>query len=531
MTRFFLPVVAIAIVMSFLKLGTVTLFDYDEAVFAEATKEMVQTGNWITPTYNGENRYDKPIFFYWLMAASYKVFGINELGARFPSAAASFLLALSIFFFVRHFKNGENGFYAAASLILSIYFVVYSHAAVTDMTLTLFITLSLFSFYLCHINKEKASSDLKKNLYICGFYLFSALAFLTKGLIGIIFPFTIVIVYLLVTEGVSGLKKIFNLKGLILFIIIAAPWYMAQLRINGQEFIQQFFIKHHFTRYTDVNSGHQGPVYYFIPVLLIGLFPWIVFLPAGIKNALKTLKSKALSSQPSALSLQSSPLDLFALIWFALIVVFFSFSTTKLPNYILSSIPAAVILISSGMATEDKKWQIYSNIVMAIISVATGSALILSRKYLLTLGLSGINWIFVIAAILFVTAILNIIAVMTGKLVHAYIAGLALISLTVLSINAFPLASQQLQATLHKYSLYAKNHLPEGRRVIAYGLNNPSLVFYSDRRVLYMRNKDELGKTDNAPLAITKAEDIETIENAGFKLVETDGKYALLEKK
>src|SRR3990172_7269855 len=109
---------------------------------------MVESGDWITPTYNGENRYDKPILFYWLMAVSYKTFGINEFGARFPSALSGFLLCLALFFFVGHFHDKERAFYAALPLTLSLYFLVYSHAAVADMALTLFITLSLFSFFL-----------------------------------------------------------------------------------------------------------------------------------------------------------------------------------------------------------------------------------------------------------------------------------------------------------------------------------------------------------------------------------------------
>src|SRR4030065_820946 len=194
-TRFLVPIIAITIFVSFFRLGSVTLFDVDEAVFAEAAKEMVESGNWITPTYNGENRYDKPILFYWLMAASYKVFGINEFAARFPSAIASLLLVLSVFFFIRQFRVEKDAFFAAISLVLSIYFLAYSRAAVTDMTMTLFITISIFSFFL---------SVNKKRYYIYGFYLFSALACLTKGLIGIVFPFCIAAIYILNAEGLSG---------------------------------------------------------------------------------------------------------------------------------------------------------------------------------------------------------------------------------------------------------------------------------------------------------------------------------------
>ena len=109
---------------------------------------MVQSGDYITTTYNGDVRYDKPIFFYWMMALSYKAFGINEFGARFPSAFAGCLLAAAIFFFARHFLGVSKAIYAVLSMVLSTYYFIYSRSAVTDMVLTLFITLSLFCFYL-----------------------------------------------------------------------------------------------------------------------------------------------------------------------------------------------------------------------------------------------------------------------------------------------------------------------------------------------------------------------------------------------
>ena len=246
---------------------------------------MVEGGNWITPTYNGENRYDKPILLYWLMAGSYKIFGVNEFGARFPSAVASCLLICSLFFFVNHFQDDKTALYAAMASFLSLSFFVYSHAAVTDMILTLFITLSLFSFYCSVAGNEKYPG--KDTIYSYGFYLFSALAFLTKGLIGIVFPFGVALIYMIVTERWCGVKKVFRLKGLILFLLVSAPWYLAQLSINGRDFFEQFIVKHHFKRYTGVISGHKGPFYYYIPVLLIGLFPWIAYLPAGIRNTVK----------------------------------------------------------------------------------------------------------------------------------------------------------------------------------------------------------------------------------------------------
>lgn len=527
MQKFFLPVIVITVLVSFFRLGSVTLFDVDEAIFAEATKEMVQSKDWITPTYNGINRYDKPVLFYWLMAASYKTFGINEFGARFPSALAALMLTLSVFFFTKNICGAKNAVYAAFSLALSMYYLAYSHAAVTDMTLTLFITLSLFSFYLA------LSSDKKRYLY--GFYLFSALAFLTKGLIGILFPFGIALTFLMFSNNLKKIKGAFSLTGIVIFVVASFPWYVAQFAINGSEFIQQFFIKHHFTRYTDVVSSHKGAFYYYIPVLIAGLFPWIAFLPAGIKNAVKEFASIS----PSAPSPKPLSPYLFSLVWFAFVFIFFSFSTTKLPNYILPSVPAAVLLISSGMASQDR-WNSYANLFIACISLLFTTAFMLSPEYLQKYKLTDTAWIYPLAATTMFISLASFWAFFKKKTMQAMLSGGMIIFLLILSLKVLPLANQQLQGTLYKYSQYAKEHL-RGRELLTYDIIYPSIVFYSDHRVINIRDKDGLLKQlEITPegqkyksgrfLAITKTKDLGVLKDAGFRVLESDEKYALLER-
>lgn len=505
----FLMLCAFLLFLSFYQLGSPTLFDVDEAVFAEATKEMVESGDWITPTYNGVNRYDKPIFFYWLMAASYKVFGVGEFGARFPSAFLGLMLCCAVYFFVKYFKGETNALYAAAALGLSVFFVVYSHAAVTDMALTLFMTLSLFSFYI----------SLKKSGFIYGFYVFSALAFLTKGLIGIVFPFGIASMYLVTTEGVKGIKKVFSLKGTVLFCLISVPWYVAQTAVNGSEFIQQFFLKHHFMRYTGVISGHKGPVYYYVLVLLAGLFPWIVFLPAGIRSVFK----------------EKDDLNLFALIWFGTIVLFFSFSTTKLPNYILPAIPAASVVIAAGMSDPDGRWKKYAHICIAVVSLSIAFALLMGLKgYLFNFRVYDTDWIFIAAAIMFSLAMLCVYVAFTEKSFYVLMSCTMFLFLLVLSLRALPIANRHLQGTLHQYSIYAGRVLQGDDRIIAYGLNNPSIVFYSGHKVLNTKNKNELlpyMAAGNGRIAIVKAKDIDALKSMNYYLLESDGTYALLERK
>jgi 4-amino-4-deoxy-L-arabinose transferase-like glycosyltransferase len=526
---FYLPLLfAVVLLVSFYRLGSITLFDVDEAVFSEATKEMVLSGNWITPTYDGVNRYDKPILFYWLMAASYKAFGINELGARFPSAAAGFILAVALFFFIRKVFGQQTAFHGALAFTLSLYFFVYSHAAVTDMVLTLFITLSLFSFFLASSEGEQRG---KRRVYTYGFYLFSALAFLTKGLIGIVFPFGIAIVYLFATEGAKGVKRVFDARGIVLFVLVAAPWYVAEFAVNGKEFLMQFFVKHHFERYLDVISGHRGPVYYYIPVLIVGLLPWVAFLPAGIRNVFRDLRH--VGGNSTARRQQESRLNLFAFVWFALIIVFFSFSTTKLPNYILSAVPAAVILIASGMTAQDARWRKISQAMAAVLSLVAGTAFAVSGRYLLKAGIADTNWTIVAAVILFAIAALSFYA-FVKKPLQPYVEGLMLAFLLLLSVTALPLAGNFLQGSLHRFSIYARENLGVNERIIAYKANNPSIVFYSGHRVINVGGQEELAallREGKGKIVIAKTKDPGDLEKLGLALVDKGGGYALLEKK
>jgi 4-amino-4-deoxy-L-arabinose transferase-like glycosyltransferase len=525
MTRVLLPVAAIVFFLSFFRLGSVVLFDVDEAVFSEATKEMVERSDWITPTYNGENRYDKPILFYWLMAVSYKTFGVNEFSARLPSALSAFFLCLALFLFVMHFRDPHEASLAAITFPLSLYFVVYSHAAVTDMALTLFITLSLISFYLSVSGERTSQTALR---YTYGFYLFSALAFLTKGLIGILFPFGIAACFLLARGGMRALGKLFSWGGILLFLVVSLPWYVAQLAINGQEFIQQFFIKHHFKRYTGVISGHRGPVYYYIPALILGLLPWVAFLPRGIRNALK----RDYGEKDTVLPDRRDAFGLFALIWFSFIFVFFSLSTTKLPNYILPAIPAAFILISSGMAWPGT-WKRHTHIAAGVLTALMGSAFLIAPAYLSRFGVYTEAWIVAAALILFALAALFLYTAFSKKTLYGVMTVFMLAYLSLLQVKALPLVSQHLQGTLHKYSLYAKERLGVDEKILTYRINNPSIVFYSGHRVVRVGSKDELLPLiaeQKRLLVITKAKEVQELTTLGFTLIEEDGRHALLER-
>lgn len=519
MTKSFIVLILIATLMSLIGLQSFTLFDVDEAVFAQATKEMVRSGDYITPTYNGENRYDKPILFYWLMAIAYKIFGINEFSARLPSAVAGVLLSSSIFLFLRKLIDEKTALFAGVSFTLSIYYLTYSHAAVTDMVLTLFISLSLFSFYFAFIGHKK---------YIYGFYVFSALSFLTKGLIGIIFPFTIAFLFVILTKRLREIRNYINWKALLLFLLIALPWYVAQIIINGEEFIQYFFIKHHFKRYTGVISGHKGPLFYYIPALLIGFFPWIAYLPFSLKGVFESLKR--LLKEKIIPNSDQAQVALFAFIWFSLIFLFFSFSTTKLPNYILPSIPALSILIGISIVQVKEKWLRLSNFSIAFIGFLLGAGLIYSKKYLERFGIENPELVLYLSIPLFFLSVLSTIGGLRSRNffeVKALITAVFLLSLT---FKAIPLANKFLQGTLHEFSKYAKEVVPENQRVYVYRLNKPSIVFYSDRKVERLNRKEEIENLQKGEIVIVKTKDLESLCNLDIEIIDRRIDYAIFKR-
>lgn len=504
-----------ALLLAFFKLGSVTLFDVDEAVFSQATKEMVQNNEWTTPTYNGANRYDKPIFFYWLMIMSYKLFGVSEFGARFPSAVTGILLALTLFMMTKKITSDDDiAFYAGTAFIFSLYFFAYSHAAVVDMTLALFISLSLLCFY-CSVQESSVSKERSLG-YHYAFHVFAAIAFLTKGLIGIIFPFGIAIVYMLITEGFKGIGRVFSFRGTLLFLMTGAPWYLSQLAINGQEFIDQFFIKHHFKRYAEANSGHSGAFYYYIPVLAAGIFPWIAFLPAGIKKACNKKESFAL----------------FALVWFAFVFVFFSVSSTKLPNYIFPSVPAAAILTAYGIRSAEGRRK-FEHIFISVAAAAAGIAFLSLPKYIPGIAAPDISWTYAASAAMIALAAYTLYAFFKNREASIQTAVLTGLFIVIIAANALPLASKHLQGTLHSYSIYAREHTSINQKIIAYNINKPSIVFYSDRMVAQIGDTKTLHsylQNKKNALAITGSKNRAVMEGAGLRLLRDDGQYALFEK-
>lgn len=307
----------IAMIMVFLNLGGIPLLDPDEPVYAETPREMILSGDFVSPQIYGDYWYDKPPMYYWLVAASYKIFGIHEFAARFPAAFLSVLCVIVVLFFVSKIFNKRTGIMSALILATSLEYFYLGKAAVTDITLNLFLTCSLLGF-------------IHKKYY--WFYVFAALATVTKGPIGLFFPCVIVLLYLCLSRNLKELKNMKIFSGILVFMLIALPWYGVMYHLHGNDFINTFLGFHNITRFTTPEHPTGVLWYYYIPVLFIGFFPWIAILFQSIYHSF-------------VCSYEKFNILLFFNIWMLVVFLFFTVAQTKLVSYILPMYPAMAIII------------------------------------------------------------------------------------------------------------------------------------------------------------------------------------------
>ncbi|MEP6888968.1 MAG: glycosyltransferase family 39 protein [Nitrospirales bacterium] len=337
-----LLLLATAILLLFLNLGKLGLTDRDEGSNAEVAREMVESGDWITPTLNGEPRFEKPVFVYWLMSAAYRILGVSEVAARVPSAVCMAALILLQHWFLTTTRGAFIGLVGSLMLLLNIEMVAIGRMALTDSALIFFTTASLYGFWL------GLHGEGRQRHAFWLFYAGMAIGMLTKGPIGVVVPLLGSIPYLIVTHRWKQFgRRGFPVVGLLIFALIALPWYGAMLWIHGSSYLAS--VKADTVgRFFNVIGGRGGTIFLYLPIPFFGFFPWSGFLPAALFGVWKEWRETRRSTlQDNDRKPEPQELELFAALWLLGIFVLFMLSATRLPHYIGPLYPAAAILVAS----------------------------------------------------------------------------------------------------------------------------------------------------------------------------------------
>jgi 4-amino-4-deoxy-L-arabinose transferase-like glycosyltransferase len=482
----------------FLGLGDMGLTDRDEGRNAEAGREMFESGDRLTPTFNGELRVAKPVLLYWLMEQSYRLFGSNEFAARFPSALFGVGLILMHYLFLVHQRDRTVALFGGLMLLLNLEILGLGRMALTDSVLIFFTTASLYGFWLGLHGTGGARR------WVWMFYVGMALATLTKGPVGFAVPLVAAILYLTWTRRWRDYwQKGVPLAGTLLFVLLAAPWYAAMFLVHGDAYATGAKA-HTIGRFFSPMEGHQGTIFFYLPVLLLAFFPWSALLPVPLYRTLKEwylIRRARTRPDPAG----TSELDLFASLWLVGTFIFFTASATRLPHYIGPLFPAAALLTASywsrclsDPATKGIRGSIHLMMGVGYL-LAIGFACLptlyttyaskMVREFPLAgqvdLGMGP----YLIAALLLVgMTLVGYLGLNDERRGGAFwaaggtLAGLVLIVIVI----AFPHINRYVIAPPQELAYAAGLNLAREDQFIAYGTVRPSSVFYAKRKTLFV---------------------------------------------
>ncbi len=486
--RDWVPLCVLVLLCTFLfvfKLGDSPLWNNDETTYSEMAKEMIRLGDWITLHFNYQIQFDKPPLYFWLVALTFRFFGWTEFTARLWSSIFGMGGVVVVYFLGKNIFDRKTGFLAGLILATSLQYIAQSRLVTHDTALSFFISLSLLFFYLGH----KTS----KGMYYLLFFLAAALATLTKGPIGAVLPFLIVGLYLGLTKQLRVLRGMRILWGIVIYLAVVSPWFIIEFLRHGEEFVNAFFLARHFSRYLFAPfQGQSGPVYYYVPMLFLGFYPWICFLPFSAYHLVVSKINRYSEEGRKSLLL---------LLWFGFIFTFFTLAQTKLPNYILPLYPSLALMVGkfwndsfSRTLPHFRRSMFFSFFLFLFLSILFIFAVtaVLKSNYPAEYAEYGRSLSFLAIVLAGGTAI-SFLAFFWKKrptLSFLSIVGMMCFFLVVLVVLILPKVdlSRPTRALSHKIT----SLIQPGEKIGMYLPPDPGLVYYSDRPVIETHTEAEV---------------------------------------
>jgi 4-amino-4-deoxy-L-arabinose transferase-like glycosyltransferase len=510
-------------------LGAVALTDRDEGANAEAAREMLAERSWITPTLGGAPRFQKPALVYWLMAGAYRALGVGEAAARLPSAAAALLLVLVQHAFARWAFGRDAAWRAALVLLLSVEYVAIGRMALTDASLALWTTVAAYAFMRGWWGRPP------RGRWYALAWIAAGLAALAKGPVGLLVPLLGVLLYLAVAGGLrQAWREAWPFRGLALFLLVALPWYGAMFWIHGWDYAQRARGET-LGRVLRPVTGPGGTALFYLPVLLLGFFPWSAFLPEAVVLALREARARARRSRGEAVTV-------FAAASLVAGLVLFSVAQTRLPHYVLPLFPAAALLVAASWPARASR---LSRILLAGTGIAAGASLaaawLLSDRLVLLLapaypaaaGARLPGSALVVAALIAGVALAA--RLRDGPRLFTRLAALSALVLALGFHVALPAFSREFVAPAGELAARAARAAGPCDTLAAIGPYRPSLLFYARRPVTFvgrarLRDDPRLAELSGRPgrLFVIAPDALRGTLPAAFSVLEARGGYVLL---
>jgi len=492
-------------------LGRSPLLDPDEPIYGQFVKEMVNTGDWLTPHYADKLWFDKPPLFYWLASSCVKVGGLNEFTLRLPSAIFGALTVIMVFFLACHDFGKKAGALAAAVVSTTLLQIVLTHAAATDALMVFFMVAGLY-FY----RRWLDSSGKQATMWMAACGAAAGLGLLTKGPSVPLLLFAAMFAHLLWIKKLSKLISVDILLGVIVSLVIGLPWYIAMWSMYGKIFVDQFIIANNITRFTEpLHKSHHSHWYSYlttVELFLAFFFPWNVYMLQAIWGKWRINTGAKLAT-----------------CWIAAVLLLFSASSTQNFTYSFPAFPACAVLVGAylaGLADEQfgKRKALIGLWIGFVISSLVAIALyfIAKDKYPALLGESELAGL-----VLMLAYAVPLVAVMRFRLSQIrapwmVAAGLVAFNLMVVCVLA------PLSADYESTKKLAQNiNSTPPAHVAAYNVWKPGLLYYLDSKPIDIKTLDELesfAKSTETTLVICRKDDSDAVEQfAMVKIFEGGG--------
>jgi len=462
-------------------LPVMPLMEPDEARYSDIPSLMNRTGDYITPHLNHVVYLEKPPLCYWATALFFKIFGENEFSSRLFAALCAWGCIFLVYRMGTYFHDEKTGLYSAGVLSTFLYFSILGKINILDMSLTFFVSLATWAGY------RYFAGDCQKKGWLYLLYISNALAFLTKGLIGIVFPFVITILWLFISKRWRDVLRFFSPVGMIFFLLIACPWIILVQKAN-KDFLWFFFIQEHFLRYTTAQSHGSQTILLYVPVVILGTLPWSAFL-------WKALKEGANKRPPFFEATEKH----FLLIWIFFIFIFFSVSSSKLVPYIAPVfLPIAVIFghvfrlyEDRNIGLEEGRGRRFLYDLPIILQSAIFTALFLSLPFIKNVKLSKILgsshvekwWWFLILPILFQVMMIFLPSLIKRRWRRGWFLTVTILSALFLISIHFPIAYFLAPSrSAYPVSKAIRALLPPDKELFQYRISLYGIDFYNKIR-------------------------------------------------